>query len=137
MKHILAILLLLSFPIASYGACSGTISGKSKTVSLDISDGGCAYAAYYISFSKLGADGKTAVGGARQVPFNEECKEVKNGITCRPNGRTPLSGTTYRLEHFGRDPCDETGKTRGTRYRCVNGCNGDAPQFLEIEPYEC
>jgi hypothetical protein len=138
MKPIFFALILLSVPLTGFGACSGSTSGKSATIGLVISDGGCLYDKDHITFWNYKSDGTPSEEGEKHFPFDEECKEIKNGFVCRTTGRTPLAGTTYNQVRRGKYGCDETGKTAGYAYKCVKGCGKiDVPKYLDIEPYEC
>ncbi len=69
--------------------------------------------------------------------FDTECKfsDDEAIFSCRNNGRTILSGYTYKMTHDGAPEC-KGDMAPSDRYTCIKGCNKGAPKHLDIEPYE-
>ena len=68
----------------------------------------------------------------KEVTFRSQCTPTKDGFKCRPNGKTPLAGATYRRINFGRsqNACEES-TTLGEKYICVKGCGKlEVPEYL-------
>ena len=77
-----------------------------------------------------------------QYDFRKECqrysKDDANFITCKPNSKSPLSGTTYKTTTSKKyHPCDDP-TFNGTVYVCIKGCNNTrAPKIFYEKPWEC
>ncbi len=141
MERLIFALAALMTTSPSYSACSDAIVGRTATVVIDISDGGCAYeGVHHITFWQLQPNGEKPPGApVLHFPFEEECFFTKKGgFTCKRDGRTPLAGATYKKTMNGYDRCDETGKQRTEQYECIAGCNKPSvPRILSVSPYEC
>lgn len=69
------------------------------------------------------------------VPFSTQCRASETMLKCKKDGKTPLSGTAYRLTLDATPICP--GTDIGGRYTCTQGCGKHTPRYLEFEPYEC
>ncbi len=73
-----------------------------------------------------------------EFPFKGACSfELENtmeppkAFSCKPDGRSPLAGVSYRLQ-------GAVGDCRAMRFRCVRGCNSrGVPPVLVYQPWEC
>ncbi len=79
----------------------------------------------------------TATGDV-EFPFKAACSfemdttsEPPKTFSCKPNGKSPLAGTTY--QRIG-----PIGKCKPKRFQCVQGCKASAvPSTLVYQPWEC
>ena len=130
----------------AFADCGGGIAFiKTDKVSIDIGDDGCdADTKTMIHFSVKGKNGK--FGKEVGVPFLSECSPTKDGFKCRPNGKTPLAGATYKRIEFGRSNsgCRNEGDL-GSKYICIRGCENPRvsgedqviPEYLNGEDTSC
>lgn len=73
-----------------------------------------------------------------EFPFKGACSfdlnntmEPPKAFSCKPDGKSPLAGASYRLQ-------GAVGDCRAMRFRCVRGCNArGAPPVLAYQPWEC
>ena len=134
-----AALFALSLPATA--ACIYIAEVSTKILYLEISDGGCA-GELTIEFARnIGVNGKPVSGSISRFPFDKECIVTRDkdghaiGLSCHPNGNTPLAGATYKLKRIGSkfDECgDENSmKIPAFKYVCVQGCSVSAPRILD------
>ena len=128
---------LLFMPFSANAGCTYIAELHSRSLYIDISDGGCGE--FEVSFStQIGKDGRPEKGSIKSFPFNEECEIVETSksipwetLTCHKSGRTPLAGATYKLKPTGKykkyDDCGELiandRKIEIWQYACVSGCD--------------
>ena len=74
-------------------------------------------------------------GKPTTVNFRKECRPIKGGFTCSPNGASALAGATYKRTDDASPPCP--GHQNAHRYTCIRGCSVKAPRYLNITPFEC
>ena len=131
----LLMLLILFLPLTAKAGCEDIAYGKNKTISIDISDGGCATETL-ITFTKRNKDGSVSKG---QYPFHKECTLTETGFSCHARGHTPLAGATYKLVKHGKSRCNSDdpndpgygANEPGYRYVCIKGCGKGLPKYLE------
>ena len=90
-----------------------------------------------IFFTTKKSNGKNARSGT--VSLASECTVVADGFKCRPGGKTPLAGATYKKIKFGRskNSCEEK-NVLGEKYICTEGCGGPVvPEYLEGDDGSC
>jgi hypothetical protein len=130
MRH-LSFLILLLMSTASYAGCSQIASVRTETLLVDIGNRGCDTQVDMILFATKKLT-ESDFDNFKKVPFLFECTLTKDGFRCRPNGKTPLAGATYRRIKFGRsqNACDEAGEL-GEKYICIKGCGKpNIPEYL-------
>ena len=139
MLRIIVAIVLSLYAYSSIAACSETISAQTNKTDIFISDGQCDHEFRITYLVKKSNSNKAH---SSYVSFDDECsyypKDALNplGFRCNKNGVSPLKGATYRLTHDSPiSECEEI--KHWPRYTCVKGCEGLAPKYLKIEPYEC
>jgi hypothetical protein len=73
----------------------------------------------------------------KQYKTIEECPIWSdNKIVCKPNGKSPLAGATYKI--MKSKTIDDGCGFDATVYKCVKGCENKSVPLLFIEsPWEC
>jgi hypothetical protein len=135
---------LVSAP--AIGGCDYMAEHLSKSLYLDISDGGCRYDQVLISFTrKIKKDQQPDYASVKRFPFSGECefgRTNQRGVPfkffCRTNGNTPLAGATFKyklvryVHKFGE--CGD-GPKKGRfpvfGFVCVAGCTLGVPKVLD------
>ena len=132
-RQLFAALALACLPTFTWGACSGELRGQTDTHWLAVSDGGCQFSAEQIEVSTFDAHGAINEPSQR-VPFEGSCTYTRRGLSCKADGKSLLSGTTYRWTSDTNPVCP--GEKIGKRLTCIAQC-GKAPKYLYASPYEC
>ncbi len=136
----------LFLPLQASAGCNYIAEVNSKTLWMDISDGGCGD--FLISFStQIGEDFSPLPGTIKKFPFQEECVYDYKGpqrqsVTCHANGHTPLAGAVYQIRKTSNQvtlECDSgTYREDIYEYVCVQGCsNPGVPKILERNGHSC
>lgn len=136
MRRIILLVILIFFGSNyAHASCGGGLYGSSNKGSFYIGAGDCEYKQEMIVFTDLSNNKKLFV-------FNRECEYIKDkdgaeiGFSCRPKGKSPLAGATYRhrVEPKKKGACDAPPLEY---YACVKGCSASTPRVFDIEPVEC
>ena len=137
---------MLLLPSASSAACTDIGYVQSRSLYLEISDGGCGELAVVFT-RKIRANGQADLSTLQSYPFHQECVWNEGGGTsarlhCHAKGNTPLAGASYRRRAAGYASF-QCGKERGSvrekrfEYVCFKGCNRPGvPQILS-ERFSC
>ena len=137
--RLLTDLILFLVAGASHAGCSQIAGVKTETLFIDIGTRGCATRDNMISFATKKSSDKEFADLNADVPFVSECVRTKDGFACRPNGKTPLAGATYRKTQFGRstNACAKAGEL-GEKYICIEGCDKPSvPMYLNGDDGSC
>jgi hypothetical protein len=135
----------LLVPGFASAGCTYIASVQTRTLYVDISDGGCGE--FAISFTrKIKRDGQPDLGSIQTFPFKNECvlqeaRGIPTGLSCHAQGHTPLADAVYKRKKAGyrKDICGPPGEKARREpyyeYVCVTGCNmASAPRVLDEDP---
>ena len=142
----IALFTMLLVPGFASAGCTYIASVHTRTLYVDISDGGCLE--LLISFTrKIKRDGHPDLDSVQAFPFKNECvlqqdaRGIPTELSCHAQGHTPLAGAVYsrRKAGYRKDNCGPPGEKARREpyyeYVCVKGCNvASVPRVLDEDP---